>query len=176
MADVLSWLRDESPALAVLAALGTALVFVLRATVERTIAAAFSVYAKELELRLTRRSAFVDRVLSARFSTATDLSTRLEKVMTNLNRQRHGKPVDEGFLQDGEIVPLTGIFEDLAIHRLVLGEDLHAVLERQAQFALRLAQAQTLEEQRQMAVEWPQLRSELRVAVDALFRVSESGF
>jgi len=97
---------------------------------------------------------------------------RLERVMTNLNRVRHGQQV-QGFMKQNEIVPLTEIFEDLEIHRLVLGEDFYRLFSKQARLALRAANARSPEDWAESGEEWDRLREEIRSAVEAVFGISQ---
>lgn len=173
MIEILSWLKDYSPTVVLLLAVGSAVLFILKLSVEKSIAASFETYAKKLELRLERRSAFEEKVLIDRFTLVTSLSARLEKVTTNLNRLRSGQPIPEGFMKQKEIVPLTEIFEDLSIHRLILTEDFYELLSKKAQLALRAANARDSQEWDEVGKEWIRLREEIRLAVEKAFGISK---
>lgn len=173
MAEILSWLKDYSPAMVLLLALGASILFVLKLTVEKSIAANFDAHTKKIELHLARRSSFEEKVLTERFALVTSLSARLEKVMTNLNRIRSGQPVPAGFMKQNEIVPLTKIFEELSVHRLVLTEDFHGLFWKKAQLALKAANAQNAEEWQKIGDEWLRLQEEVRVVAEAAFGISK---
>ncbi len=188
MAEILDWVTRYSPPVVVLLMLGGAFLYVAKQIIERSIAAEFSAHSKELELVLERRSAFKDKVLTSRYALVTDLSSRLERLMTNLNRIRHGQEIPDGFQVKNEIVPLTEIYEDLNINRLQLTEDFHALFLDKANLALRTSQMAFLERSAaakkepggadgarwsQIAAEWQRLSDQIRQAVDRHFKLSE---
>src|SRR5918992_5048596 len=154
MAQLLDWLTKYSPEVVVLIAFGAALLFVMKLIVEKSIASEFDAKSKVFEALLERRSAFEEKVLSDRFALISGLSARLERVMTNLNRLRSGQPAPDGFMKQNEIVPLTEIFEDVSIHRLVLGEDFYRLFSKQAEFALKAANLSSSEDWRETGEEW----------------------
>jgi hypothetical protein len=173
MTQLLDWLTRYSPAVVLLIAFGAAMLFVTKLIVEKSVAYEFDTKTKVFEKLLERRSAFEDKVLSDRFALITGLSTRLERVMTNLNRLRSNQQVPDGFMRENEIVPLTEVFEDLEVHRLVLGEDFYRLVSRQAQLALKAANLSSLEDWRDSGQEWARGREELRVAAEAAFGISK---
>ncbi len=173
MTQLLDWLTQYSPTVVLLIAFGAALLFVTRLIVEKSVASVFDTKAMQFETLFRRRSEFEEKVLSDRFALITGLSSRMERVMTNLNRMRSGQPAPNGFMRQGEIVPLTEIFEDVTIHRLVLGEDFYQLLSKQAEAILRTAQISTTQEWGQRTKEWDRLREELRLAAEAAFGISE---
>ena len=157
-----------------LIAFGAGLLFVTKLIVEKSIASEFDAKSKAVfETLLKRRSAFEEKVLSDRFALITGLSARLERVMTNLNRLRSGQPAPDGFMKQNEIVPLTEIFEDLEIHRLVLGEDFYRLFGEQAQLALQVANLRSSEDLAKSGEEWTRLREEIRLAAEAAFGISK---
>ena len=122
MKDLLDWLTQYSPPVVLLIALGAAFLWVAKVILERSIASGFDAQSKRLEMALTRRSAFEEKVLLERFERINGFNEKLMRVMTNLNRMRSGQSAPENFISHNEVVPLTEIFEDLEIHRLLLGE------------------------------------------------------
>jgi hypothetical protein len=66
MNELISWLKQYSPAVVTLLAIGAAALYVLKLTVNNSIKASFDTHVKELELGLERRSAFRDKVLTER--------------------------------------------------------------------------------------------------------------
>jgi hypothetical protein len=175
MTQLLDWLTKYSPAVVLLLAFGAGLLFVIKLIVEKSIASEFDAKSKVFEVLLKRRSAFEEKVLSDRFALITGLSARLEHVMTNLNRLHSGQPAPDGFMKQNEIVPLTEIFEDIEIHRLVLGEDFHRLFSKQAQLALKVANVSRVspEDWRKGGEEWVRLRQEIRLAAEAAFGISQ---
>lgn len=176
MSEIISWLKEYSPAVVALLAIGAAALYVLKLTVDKSITAGFDTHLRELELGLERRSAFRDKVLTERFTRIADLSARLERVLTNLNRLRTGSSVPEGFQRGREIVPLTEIYEDLKIYRLILTEEFYALLLKEAHLVLKLAQDMSEDEWNQSAAEWNHLDEQLRAAVEEAFKLSEVKF
>jgi hypothetical protein len=173
MTQLLDWLTKYSPAVVLLIALGAAMLFVTKLIVEKSVAYEFDTKSKIFEKLLERRSAFEDRVLSDRFALITGLSARLERVMTTLNRARSGQQAPNGFMSNNEIVPLTEVFEDLEVHRLVLGEDFYGLFSSQAELALKAANLSSLEDWRNSGQEWARGREELRLAAEAAFGISK---
>ena len=173
MTQLLDWLAEYSPPVVLLLAFGAGLLFVINLIVEKSIASVFDAKSKVFEMMLERRSAFEEKVLSDRFALITGLSERLERVMTNLNRLRSGQPAPNGFMKQNEIVPLTEIFEDLEIHRLVLGEDFHRLFLKQAQVALKVANVRSPDNWTRGAEEWTRLREEIRLAAESAFGISK---
>jgi len=173
MNDLLTWSKNYSPLVLLLLAFGAALLFVVRLIVEKGIASQFDARSKTFETLMKRRSAFEEKVLAERFALVTGLSARLERILTNLNRRRSGHPLPEGFLQNGEIVPLTEVFEEIAIHRLLLGEEFHALFLKHASHALAIANSSTDEAWQQRGHEREVLLDELRLAAEAAFGISQ---
>ena len=172
MSEILQWLKDYSPGVVLLIALGAALVFVIKLIVEKSIESTFDARTKQLEKALERRSTFEEKVLSDRFSLIVAFSSRLERVLTNLNRLRSGQAAPEGLMRQNEIVPLTEIFEDLSVHRLVLGEVFHGLFLKQAQLALNVANTSSGEEWKALADEWTGTQQAIRREVEAAFGIS----
>jgi hypothetical protein len=175
MTELISWLKEYSPAVVTLVAIGTATLYVLKLTVDKSIAASFDTHVQELELGLERRSAFRDKVLTERFPRITEQSSRLEKVMTNLNRLRHNNPVPEGFQKGNEIVPLTEIYEDLSTLP-TLTEGFYELFVKKADLAWSAASAQSQDEWNGIAPEWGRVDEQIRAAVERTFNLSEIKF
>lgn len=139
MDAILKWLSAYSLPVVILLAIGGAFLFVFQKIAEKAVAQAFDRHAKALELRLTRRSAFEEKILTDRYLALLELNGRLHQFLTTLNRMRSGQPAPEGFYADGhprEVVPLTAIFEDIEAKRLTLAEEFHELLVQKAQLAL----------------------------------------
>jgi len=162
MAEILKWLQSYSPGVVLLLALGAALLYIMKLIVDRSI-----------ESSLKRRSTFEEKVLTERFSLITAFSSRFQKVMTNLNRVRSGHPVPDGFMKQNEIVPLTEIFEDLSVHRLVLGEEFHGLFLKQAQLMLRAANVSSKEDWNAISQEWGLTWEGIRREAEATFSISK---
>lgn len=171
MTDLLSWITEYSPAVVLLLAALAALVFVLRTTVQKTIESTFASRQRDLALFMERRSAFRERILTERYSLISSLLGRLERVRTNLNRRRQGLPVPDGVFRGTDIVPLTELFEDLEIHRHVLGERYYELFAQLANLTLELANTS---DWREPGVRLTALREEIRQLTDDDFDISNT--
>jgi hypothetical protein len=132
MNDIFTWLTKYSPPVVLLISLGAILIFLVKHITEKAISTQFDKFKKEVDLRLQRRSNFEERVLLERYTLVRDIQARIGKVMTNLNRDKSGTKV-EGLLRNGDIVPLTEIFELLADNRSLITDRFHKVLFDEAQ-------------------------------------------
>lgn len=139
MNELVDWLKDYSPLVVVLLAAGAVLLFLARTVVEQAVTARLDVYAEDLRLRLGRRSGFEEKILTDRYVAFLDLFTRLQRITTELNRTRHGQPLPDGFLVGGDLVPLTAVYEELAVQELLLGPRLHGALADAADAVLQMA-------------------------------------
>ena len=173
MGDLLEWIGDYPTGVVVLIALCAALLYLVKLIVERGVTAGFDQRAKVWETRVERRSAFEEKVLLNRFELVSAFSARLERIMTDLNRMRSGKePSTKNFLVDDELVPLTEVFEDLQVHRLVLGERFYPILDGMAQLAMR---SRTVDDAA-LRTEWENARTALRDAGEDTFGISQITF
>lgn len=172
MNQIVEWLAKYSPAVALLLACGAAMLFVVKIIVEKSIASQFDAKSKLFEALLKRRSAFEEKVLSDRFALITGLCARLERVMTNINRLQSGHPTPDGFMKHNEIVPLTEIFEDINIHRLVLGEEFYELVLEQAKLTLDAANAPSLDQWGRHK-DWAGVQDRIRSATEAAFGIEK---
>lgn len=174
MNDILSWLSEYSPAIAILIIFAAATIFVLRTVVEKAVTSRLDLYAEEATLRLGRRSDFEARVLTDRYEIFVDLLTRLSQIATNINRIRHGSEI-EGFMSGNEIVPLTAVYEELNIRKILLGEKLHDALREGANIALHMANYKSLSADQYLELEskWLGLHEgRIRIAAEEEFGMS----
>src|SRR5882762_7793199 len=112
METILQWLGRYSAPVVLLLAMAGVLVFVMKNVTEKAISSQFDRYTKQITLKLEKRSNFEEKVLLDRYEVIRQLGTRLGRVETNLRRIRRGTEV-KGFMKDGDIVPLTEVFEGL---------------------------------------------------------------
>jgi hypothetical protein len=176
VAELLQWLNQHSPAVVALLVLGAALLFVLKLVTERSIASGFQAQTKALELALGRRSAFEEKVLTERYALVSSFVSRLERLATQLNRVRHGQDIPEDFRRGTELVPLTEVFEDLTIHRFVLGEDFFSALQHEAEILLEIAQTSDPKGRAKTDDAWLSARARVRAVAEEQFRISEIRF
>lgn len=141
MDEILKWLSEYSLPVVILLAIAGTLLFIVRGAAEKAVEHAFDRHAKEFELRLTRRSAFEERVLIDRYTAVIELNARLDSFMTMTKRIRSGQAPPDGFYALGtvrsEAVPLTAIYEELATKRLSLTEEFYSLLWEKAGLALQ---------------------------------------
>ena|SRR5687768_2767358 len=167
MTELIEWMGQYSlPVVLLLAALA-GFVFVIRKTVEKAIEARFDARKKEIELLLGRQSSFKDKVLSERYALIVGLFARIERIVTNLNRLRSGNPVPDGFQRGNEIVALTEVYEDLQIHRLVIGDRYHDLFLQLAHIALKLANTKDDVGWQKLGIERDSLQKQVRELADA---------
>ncbi len=140
MGTLLDWASQYSAPVLVLASLGAALIFVLKLVTERAVAAQFDRHAKELELKLERRSEFEEQALLDRYKLVCEFAQRLARITTDLNRVSHGQEVEDLY-SGSELVPLTAVYEDLSARRFQLSEAFHQFFTRQANVVMALANA-----------------------------------
>jgi hypothetical protein len=138
MDSVLEWLTKYSPPIVLLIALGAVLIFVLKTATENAISSKFEEYRKEIGLRLERRSNFEERILLDRYSLVHDIQTKIGRVTTDLNRFRSGTKV-KGLIENGDLVPLTEVFELLNTNRYLLTDRFYNLLSSEAQLVLNCA-------------------------------------
>ena len=146
--------------------------FVARKLVGGVIDEAFEARKKETEFMLGRQSALKDKILTDRYLAITGTMASLEHIATNLNRRRKGAPVPDGFLRGEEVVPLTTVFENLEIHRVVLGDRYYQSFQQLAKITLRLADAKELSEWNELITERDDVRATLRGMADEDFAIS----
>jgi hypothetical protein len=171
--DLLEWIGTYPLPVALTLCLAAGLLYITKVVVEKGVESEFDRQAKALEIRLNRRSSFEEMVLTRRFELMTSFSSSLQRVMTDLNRIRSGmEPASKGFMVGNEIVPLTMIFEDLEVHRLVLGPDLYSILSLQAQLALQAANEKSPDRWAEFARLWSDANAELRSAAEVTFGVT----
>jgi hypothetical protein len=97
----------------------------VRHTIQNTINASF----RNIELELARRSAFIEKVYNQRFSLVIEISKKLERVRSELERLVEGRVTNDEIAPKGEMKGLTEIYEDLRVIRVVLGAELGSLLE-----------------------------------------------
>jgi hypothetical protein len=165
---VLELLQQHSPAAIMLIVLGAVLVFVLKQMTERAISNGFDQFKKEIELKLTRRSNFEEKVLLDRYTMTRDLESRIQRVMTDLNRRRQGIAV-EGLMRGNDIVPLTEVYELLANNRYLIAERFHDILQAQCRLALDFANENDPKKVAELGTRYGGLLDDLGEAMNAEF-------
>lgn len=174
MSDILQWLGEYSLPVVALILLGAALLYLLKLVTEKAIAHQFDHYSRSIELQLQRRSNFEERILLDRYALLRELYAKTNAVLTNVNRMRSGTRI-EGFERDGDIVPLTEIFEAMAVNRYLIPSPLHDVLHKLANLALELANARSEEDYLATARTTLETREEFDRLMTQEFRLNQIG-
>jgi hypothetical protein len=167
--DLLTWLKDYSPAVVALIAAGAVFLFVAKTVVEKAVTARLDAYAEDLRLRLGRRSGFEEKILTDRYVAFSDLFMRLQRITTTLKRGRSGQPLPDGFIVGNDIVPLTEVYEELNVREMLLGPRLHAPLTEAARVALELANARSSDDWPALEPVWLRAVARLKTAADEEF-------
>ncbi len=134
MDEVLKWLSTYSLPIVLLIIFGAVFIYLLKMVTEKAISNEFDRHKKVTELELERRSSFEEKILLDRYSIIRELQTKIGNVMTNLNRIRHGMKI-EGFIVDNDIIPLTEVFELLALNKHLITKKFHNIFWQQSQIA-----------------------------------------
>ena len=171
MADILTWLSNYPLPIVLLIAVGAGFLYLLKMVTEKSIAQQFGRYGKSIELQLQRRSNFEAEVLMERFKLIREIKAKLDSIFTNINRLHHGTRV-AGLLRKGDLVPLTEVFELLNSNRYLIPKSLFAVLDNEAQVALRFANAKDRETLDAVAAELQSLRVQFDQLMDEEFGLS----
>jgi hypothetical protein len=115
-----------------------------------------------------------NKALTERYTVIGGLLARLERIVTDLNRLRHGGEVADGFKRGSEIIPLTTVYEDLEIHRLVLGDRYHDLFRASADIALQLANTADESAWQRLGQRRAELQKQLRGLADNDFGISST--
>lgn len=148
--------------------LGAVFLFAFQNITERAISAQFDQYKKEVELRLQRRSNFEERILLDRYTILRDIQSRMQRVMTDLNRRRSGTEV-EGLMRNGDIVPLTEVFELIANNQYLITDRFKKILRREAELGIEFANAKDAEVLDKLGSEYIELQRSFSTAMKEVF-------
>ena len=171
METLLEWADKYSAPVLLMLCVGAALVFLLKLVTERTIEAEFSRLAKQLDLKLERRSEFEQQVLLERYRLVCDFASRLSRITTDLNRVKSGQDVKDLF-HANELVPLTTVYEDLASKSFQLSTPFHQFFIQHAGKILNIANAQTPAERETATTAYANNLAHLNVLVNEEFKTS----
>jgi hypothetical protein len=170
--NILAWLTKYSPPIVLLIGLGAVFLFAFKNITEHAISAQFDQYKKEVELRLQRRSNFEERVLLDRYTVLRDIQSKIQRVMTDLNRRRTGTEV-EGLMRGSDIVPLTEVFELIATNRYLITDRFHKILWREAQLGIEYANARDTEILGKLGSEYLELQNSFDAAMNEVFGIDK---
>lgn len=171
METLIEWASEYSAPVLLMLCIGAVLVFLLKLVTERTIEAEFSRLAKQIDLKLERRSEFEQYVLLERYRLVCDFASRLSRISTDINRAKSGQVVKDLF-NENELVPLTAVYEDLASKSFQLSVKFHEFFIEQAGIVLSVANAQTNAEREAATAAYIKNLARLNVLVNEEFRTS----
>lgn len=172
MDHLIQWANNYSAPVAILLAIGAALVFVLRHVVVKAVEVEFERRNKRLELLLQRRSNFEEKVLLDQYQAVTELQWRLGEISANLARLRNGIEV-KGLMRGDDIVPLSEVYVEIETKRFLLKEEFHDLLQKEAQNLLAFANAKTPKEASELRREFIQLNEEFNEQMKRSFGIDQ---
>ena len=88
MGTIIELFEQYSAPIILMIAFSSAIVYVIKLVIDKTVATHFDRYTKEIELRMNRRSEFEQKVLLDRYELVSEIANRIERVTTDLNRAR----------------------------------------------------------------------------------------
>jgi hypothetical protein len=172
METIIKLVEQYSAPIVLLIAFSSAMIYVLKLVVEKTVSTHFDRYSKEIELKLNRRSEFEQKVLLDRYELVSDLANRIERVASDLNRARHGIEV-QGLFEKGDLVPLSVIFEDLVSKRYLLTERFYQFFWNQSQVVLKIANAKDKSSLEELTQQYIRNREKFIRAVNKVFGIDK---
>ncbi len=172
MGTIIELFEQYSAPIILMIAFSSAVVYVLKLVIDKTVSTHFDRYTKEIELRMNRRSEFEQKVLLDRYELVSEIANRIERVTTDLNRARHGAEV-KGLFDKGDIVPLTEIFEDIASKRYLLTEQFYQLFLNQCQVVLKIANAKDKSCLEQLTRKYLSNREEFTKLVNEVFGIDK---
>ena len=128
MDQIILWLKEYSPPVALLLMIGIAAAYFLKLVIEKQIDKSFQAANRRIELLLARRSAFEEKVLTQRYSLITELSGRMHEILIELERASKGQGLSPDIYRNGELLPMTRVDQDLRVNRLALTESFYNLL------------------------------------------------
>jgi hypothetical protein len=127
---------------------------------------------EEIKTTIARRSDFEKQVLLDQYKLVIDLQTKIMSVATNLNRVRSGVQIPD-FIKDLDIVPLTHVFEQVAINRWLLKDRFHELLLQQAQLLLKIANEKNEESLKRLSMQFEEQVTNFSKAMDEVFMIAK---
>jgi hypothetical protein len=163
-------LQQFSVLLAIWAAIVAAVTVAVRQVILKGVDTSF----RQLELGLVRRSAFTERIHNQRFNLVIEISQKLERIRSDLERLVEGRLENEDVATKGEVRALTQIYEDLRVIRVILGPELADLLQSKAhEAAIVASQWEHLRQHqgdlKKFQVRWEEINDQIYVAVNKIF-------
>lgn len=129
--------------------------------------------------RLASRAAFAEKIHDQQFTLVLDISKKLEKIRSQLQRLIENKIRPELAAPEGETKELTEVYEDLRVIRVILGAKLSSLLEEKADVASvvasrwqplreQMSQGQKAELDQHWAT-WGEINNQLSETISELF-------
>jgi hypothetical protein len=168
MEEILKWLSTYSLPITILIVLGAVFIYFIKMVTEKAISNEFERRKKVLELELERRSSFEEKILLDRYALIRELQTKIGNVTTNINRIRNGGKI-EGFIVNNDIVPLTEIFELLAVNKYLITKEFHDIFWQQSQIALGLVNEKDINKLKQLEANYVELMERFYQEMNNMF-------
>lgn len=108
------------------------------------------------------------KILLDRYSILHELQTKIGNVITNINRTRLGVKI-EGFIVNNDIVPLTEVFELLAVNKYLITEKFYDIFLQQSQTALRFSNEKDIVAAKQIENKYFELVEEFYKEMNDMF-------
>lgn len=109
----------------------------------------------------------MDRYLMIR-----ELQTKIGIVLTNLKRVKNGTKL-EGFIVNNDIVPLTEVFESLAVNKYLITDKFHRIFWEQSQIALQFANETNEAKMKELGDNYLNLVDELYKEMNEMFELDK---
>jgi hypothetical protein len=135
---ILDWIKEYSPGIVFILAVGSALLYLIKNVAEKAISQKFDIYIKELE----KRSRFEEKILIERYELITDIAKRLEFTSTKINRYTDGIEIPN-FIENGNVIPLIEIEEKLGVYKYLLTEKFYNLFKEMSEKLNKIAVERT---------------------------------
>lgn len=137
MKDLYELLTQNSPFFIIMFLVLVSTIYVIKLIFEKSLSQEFDKYKKSMELKLEKRSRFDEKILLDRYNLIRDIQAKQNKVLTNLNRIKHGIKVDN-FIIGSEPVQMTEVYELLALNKIIITVPIHNKLTKQAELIMKI--------------------------------------
>ncbi|AFD06113.1 hypothetical protein [Solitalea canadensis] len=172
MDDIITWLTKYSPPIVFLLVIGAIFIYLVKLITEKTISNEFDKHKKVFELDLEKRSNFEEKILMDRYLMIRELQTKIGIVLTNLKRVKNGTKL-EGFIVNNDIVPLTEVFESLAVNKYLITDKFHRIFWEQSQIALQFANETNEAKMKELGDNYLNLVDELYKEMNEMFELDK---
>jgi hypothetical protein len=168
MKDLYELLTQNSPFFIIMVLVLVSTVFVLKLIFEKSLSTEFDKYKKSMELKLKKRSRFDEKILLDRYNLIRDIQARQHKVLTIINRIRHGIKVDNFIIQN-EPVQMTEVYELLALNKIIITLPIHDKLIKQADLIMKIINDKAFTKREKFEKEYLTMIDDLNSEMNKMF-------